>query len=263
MGVGSCESTASSHRAHLQRSPGPSTYADEPNSQDHKLGRIDRLARPMVQAASDRRSAPAAALRPPLVVSAGAAPWHSGRSRLKGSVLPCPGGQGGDGGDLGRIQVLQRMPWGRRVRRQPMTSSPGRSGRGESRGRSPAASASSCGWTVVATTVSVPSRPASTSNANSRSRSHLPYPPGGPRGSRPRCRRPPGPRVAARPTPIRRPTCAEPVIEAARRGGTSSRAGSRRMKGRSSVRRGTAMYSSLPSARACARTGSWGRRGWP
>jgi hypothetical protein len=125
MGVGSCESTASSHRAHLQRSPGPSTYADEPNSQDHKLGRIDRLARPMVQAASDRRSAPAAALRPPLVVSAGAAPWHSGRSRLKGSVLPCPGGQGGDGGDLGRVaRWSQRVPGGRWVWRQVMTSSP-------------------------------------------------------------------------------------------------------------------------------------------
>ena len=91
-------------------------------------------------------------------------------------------------------------------------------------------------------------------------RSHHPYPPGGPRGSRPRCRRPPGPRVAARPTPIRRPARAEPVIEAARRGGTSSRAGSRRMKGRSSARLGTAMYRSLPSARARARTGAGGVR---
>ena len=91
-------------------------------------------------------------------------------------------------------------------------------------------------------------------------RSHHPYPPGGPRGSRPRCRRPPGPRVAARPTPIRRPARAEPVIEAARRGGTSSRAGSMRMKGRSSARLGTAMYRSLPSARARARTGAGGVR---
>jgi hypothetical protein len=46
MGVGSCESTASSHRAHLQRSPGQSTYSDEPSSQEHKLGRIERLTRP-------------------------------------------------------------------------------------------------------------------------------------------------------------------------------------------------------------------------
>jgi hypothetical protein len=41
----------------------------------------------------------------------------------------------------------------------------------------------------------------------------------------------------------------------------SSRPGSRRMKGRSSVRRGTAMYRSLPSARARARTGRWGAVG--
>jgi 2-polyprenyl-6-hydroxyphenyl methylase/3-demethylubiquinone-9 3-methyltransferase len=53
------------------------------------------------------------------------------------------------------------------------------------------------------------------------------------------------------------------AIEAARRGGTSSRAGSRRMKGRSSARLGTAMYRSLASARARGRTGSWGRQGWP
>jgi hypothetical protein len=104
MGVGSCESTASSHRAHLQRSPGPSTYADEPNSQDHKLGRIDRFARPMVQLASDGRPVPSAAPHP-LVVHTRARPWEErhvtaealcaapgrpGRGWRRPALLRCP-----------------------------------------------------------------------------------------------------------------------------------------------------------------------------
>ena len=87
MGVGSCESTASSHRAHLQRSPGQSTYSDEPSSQEHKPGRTDQLATPMVQAAPDCRSASSLPRVTLLSSPAGAAGRHSGTSRLKGSPL--------------------------------------------------------------------------------------------------------------------------------------------------------------------------------
>jgi hypothetical protein len=87
MGIGSCESTASSHRAHLQRSPDPSTYSDEPNSQEHKPGRIELLAKPMVQAAPDCRSASSLPRVTLLSSPAGAAGRRSGTSRLNGSAL--------------------------------------------------------------------------------------------------------------------------------------------------------------------------------
>ena len=136
MGASSRESTASSHRAHLQRKPRPSSYAHEPSSQEPKLGRNDRLAAPGRTPPPDGRLAPAAASSP-LVIHAGTAPWHSGRSWLQRSVLPCPGGQGGMAATLAASRCSQRLPWGRRLRRQLMTSSPGRSGLGGSRGRSP------------------------------------------------------------------------------------------------------------------------------
>ena len=138
MSASSRESTASSHRAHLQRISRASSYAHEPSSQEPKLGRNDRLAAP-------GRTPPwmVAWLPPPprapLVIHAGTAPWHSRRSWLQRSVLPCPGGQGGMAATLAASRCSQRMPWGRRLRRQLMTSSPGRSGLGGNRGRSPAA----------------------------------------------------------------------------------------------------------------------------
>jgi hypothetical protein len=80
MGIGSCESTASSHRAHLQRSPGQSTYSDEPSSQEHKPGRIERLAKPMVQAAPDFARLPrfheSPSCRPPQGLQDGTAARH-------------------------------------------------------------------------------------------------------------------------------------------------------------------------------------------
>jgi hypothetical protein len=203
VGASSRESTASSHRAHLQRIPRASSYADEPSSQEPKLGRTDRLAAP-------GRTPPwmVAWLPPPPVPSPqGLHHGHSGRSWPKRSVLPRPGGQGGDGGDFGRIQVVPEdplRPSGAAAADDLLTGTI--RSRRKSWAVSGSASASTCrGCIVVATTVSGPIRPASTSNANSRSEKPPPYPPWGPRGSRPRCRRPPGPWVAARPTPIRRP----------------------------------------------------------
>jgi hypothetical protein len=175
MGVGSCESTASSHRAHLQRSPGPSSYAAEPNSQDHKLGRIDRFARPMVQLASDGRPVPSAAPHP-LVVHTRARPWEE--RHVTAEALCAAPGRPGRG---------WRRPWPRPdgprgfpaavgCGGQPLTPSPATiKSRRKSWAVSGSASASSCrGWTVVATTVCLPIRPASTSRANSRVREASP-----------------------------------------------------------------------------------------
>jgi hypothetical protein len=111
MGIGSCESTASSHRAHLQRSPGSSSYAHEPSSQEPKLGRTDRLAapgrtRPGWSLGSRRR------LEPPLVLRAGIAPCTAAGHGCSVRSCRVRGGQGGDGGDLGRIQVFPEDPLG-------------------------------------------------------------------------------------------------------------------------------------------------------
>jgi hypothetical protein len=141
--------------------------------------------------ALDGRLAPAAASSPllpsPQGLHHGTAAGH-GRS---GPSCRVRAARAGMAAILAASRWSQRSPFGRRARRQVMTSSPATitsrrkswpvSGNGSSRTCS--------GWTVVATTVSVPIRPASTSSANSRSE------------------------------------------EAARRGGTSSRAGSRRIKG--------------------------------
>jgi hypothetical protein len=164
-------------------------------------------------------------LEPSLVIHAGIAPWHSGRSWLQRSVLPCPGGQGrgmvatlaasgtprGSRGPSGAAAADDLLTGTIRSRRKLWAVS----------GSASAAAAGGQWWPPRSRCRSGQPRPATRTPGP---RSHLPYPTPGPRGSRPRCRRPPGPRVAARPTPIRRPACAEP----ARRGGTSSRAGSRR-----------------------------------
>jgi hypothetical protein len=164
---------------------------------------------------------------------------------------------------LAASRCSQRIPGGRRVRRQVRTSSPATiRSRRKSWVVSGSASFSTCkGWTVVASTVSVPIRPASASRANSRSEKPPPLPIRAPwrlTATLPQTTRSTGCSSAI---PTRRPARAEPVMEAARRGGTWRRSGSSKMNGRSSARRGTAMYRSLPSARARARTGSWGASG--
>src|SRR5215211_1810825 len=228
---------------------------------------------------SARDFPPSGSLKPPLVMECeGSRYWQGpghlsstrgldhGRPFHQGVLVARPGAwaaRAGMAAILAASRCSQRMPCGRRVRGQPMTSSPATiRSRRKSWPVSGSGPSSTCrGWTVVATTVSVPISPASTSNANSRSEKPPPLPTRAPSrltATLPQTTRSTG-RSSA--TAIRRPTCAEPLMEAARRGGTSSRPGSRRMKGRSSVRRGTAMYSSLPSARARARTGSWGASG--
>jgi hypothetical protein len=158
--------------------PRPSSYAHEPNSQEHKPGRNDRLAAPLEprpgwSLGSRRRLEPLLSSTQEL---------HHGTAAGHGcSVRSCRvrAARAGMAATLAASRCSQRMPWGRRVRRQPMTSSPGRSGLGGSRGRSPAAaSASSCGWTVVATTVSVPSGQPRPATRTPGPRSHHPYPPG-------------------------------------------------------------------------------------
>ena len=136
MGASSRESTASSPRAHLQRKPRPSSYAHEPSSQEPKLGRNDRLAAP-------GRTPPRMVAwlpPPPRALLSSTQELHHGTAAGHGcSVRSC------------RVRAARagwRRPWphpgaprgcpgGRRLRRQPMTSSPGRSGLGGSRGRSP------------------------------------------------------------------------------------------------------------------------------
>jgi hypothetical protein len=184
------------------------------------------------------------------------------RSRRRGGVSCREGGQGIDA-IFAWSRWSQRMPGGRRPRRHRMTWSTATI---RSRRKSWAVSGSARGtswrgWTVVTSTVSWPSSPASASRPNSRSE----YPP-------PLPTRAPWRLTATLPqttsstgrswsTPAGRPTRAAPLMEAARRGGRSRRRGSRTMKGRSAVSRGTAMYTSLPSARALALTGSWGASG--
>ena len=117
-------------------------------------------------------------------------------------------------------------------------------------------------WTVVTTTVSGPMRPASHAIAYSRSENPPPLP-----------SRPPSGLTATPPvtttstgsssaTEMVRALRLAPLIELAFRGASASSSGSRRKKGSSSARRGTAMKTVMPSSNARCRTGHCGESGF-
>ncbi len=118
---------------------------------------------------------------------------------------------------------------------------------------------SSC--TVVTQTVCGPIRPAAVASANSRSANPPPLPsraPSSPAATQPITTRLTGDRSASA---TRRAERAAPLIEAALRGGSLSRAGSRAKNGSGPASRGTAMYTVLPSSSARCRTGHWAESG--
>jgi hypothetical protein len=156
------ESTASSHRAHLQRISRASSYAHEPSSQEPKLGRNDRLAAPRRTPPPDGRFGSRRRLEPLL---SSTQELHHGTAAGHGcSVRSC------------RVRAARagwRRPWphpgapedalgpSAAAAADDLLTGTIRSRR-KSWAVSASASASSCEWTVVVTTVSVPIRPAST-----------------------------------------------------------------------------------------------------